>query len=160
MMEPCLIPSDTAPKKKSVTFATIVVQQSLAYCQNLRFIFLVSSFRTHLAQTFWNRSQSSMTAWEDAPVHRYLQNPGTDAFNIFLYTECGWVTWSFFISEFGDGFWKRLTIHTYFATVKHCCHIVLNISGGFLPLVHLRPIKIVLLNSALLSCTRKGERPR
>jgi hypothetical protein len=34
---------------------------------------------------------------------------------------------------------------THFTTVKHCFHTVLKVYNGFLPLVHLQPIKIVSL---------------
>lgn len=40
--------------------------------------------------------------------------------------------------SFGTG----QSIHTHYALVKHCSHIMLKVYDGFLPLVHLQPPKL------------------
>jgi hypothetical protein len=146
----------------------MAVQQALADCQMVVPMLSCQSFWNPSCTNLWNPSWSWMIPYtEPLQLHRLCT---TSLRVTHLLPRIMAQTHSVFSSVADvDGcpdhssvtlVWLCLNMvihsHIYFTAVKHCFHIVLKIYNGLLPLVHLQPIKIVSLHTAVLWCYKSG----
>jgi hypothetical protein len=155
-VKPSFIPIDDT-SQEVITFIFIVFQNILTHtsictCALLRFL------GTYLAQTLWRSGLLWMISWFVDVLLLHQKPP-------FCYSE----SWYWLVQQWAQAvipvvlhqlpmcyhFLTYQSIHTNFASVKHCSHVILKVFNGFMPLVHTQQTKTGLLNTAFFGAYGK-----
>lgn len=145
VVDPHLVFSDDT-SEKVVLFILIPVKKVLADIQAFGHVviyeLLGNPLCTDLMKTVccgWFHGWNHDWLADDLPLHHQLPFSYSELWHGFV--QCSLWMWivapSFCMLHLCYCFWTGRSIHTHFALVKHCSHIMLKVFDGFLPLVQL-----------------------
>lgn len=126
-------------------------------CKSLHVCSSVKCLVTYLAQTLWMPNLMGMILWYADVFLLHQKTPFFYSKSWHGLVQCSDQQWTCTVFpvvlhqlRVCYHFWTYQSNCTYFASVNHCSHTVLEVFNGFMPLVHMQPTKTGLLNTDFL----------